>query len=209
MTKLSLVGDALVCGVCGSAPRLSAANANCVKQDCSSCGFAQLWTRGLRPKLVHSNGKLKPGVSRVWLTQMEWDRLKTGGDDSTSEDDLRQRREGTLIDLLDEFEPIQNSWVPHRFLISHAKVVTTELDENSMPGLVEEDVDYSENGQLVRRFALQRDYWTIISYTLLIAISAFLVSSVWRDRRSALAKGVAVTVEQEGASEVDSLVPGI
>ena len=61
-------------------------------------------------------------MSRVWLTQMQWDRIKTGGDGSSSEDDLRQQREGTLIELLDEFEPVQNTWVPHRYHIVHAKV---------------------------------------------------------------------------------------
>ena len=91
--------------------------------------------------------------------------------------------------MLDEFEPIQNTWVSHRFFITHAKVIATELDRNATPGLVQEDSDYSENGALVRKFALQRDYWTIVHYTLLISIAAFLVSSVWRDRRSALSKG--------------------
>ena len=56
----------------------------------------------MRKKLVYDSGKLKPGVSRVWLTVIQWDRIKTGGDGSKSEDDLRQRCEGTLIEFLDQ-----------------------------------------------------------------------------------------------------------
>eukprot|EP00966_Prymnesium_polylepis_P186438 4321511-Prymnesium_polylepis.1 len=97
---------------------------------------------------------------------MEWDRLKTGGDGSTSEDDLRQRREGTLIQMLDEFEPIQNTWVPHRFFITHAKVVATELDQSALPGMIRDDSDYSENGEVVREHALQRDYSRSFNFTL-------------------------------------------
>ena len=126
---MSEVGNQLVC-----APCLQDAEAKCLRGECS-CGFKQWWKEGVRPKLVYANGTLKPGVSRVWLTKMQWDRVKTGGDGSSSEDDLRQRREGTLIELLDEFEPVQNTWVPHRFLIVHAKardaLLEPQLELNS------------------------------------------------------------------------------
>ncbi len=38
--------------------------------------------------------KLRPDVSRVWLTRIQWDHI----------DDLRQKREGTVIEFLDETE---------------------------------------------------------------------------------------------------------
>jgi len=117
---MSQVGNEMVCADC-----LQDADAKCLRGNCS-CGFQRLWTKGIRPKLVYSNGKLKPGISRVWLTTMQWDRVKTGGDGSSAEDDLRQKREGTVIELLDEFEPVQNAWTPHRYNIVNAKVAAKE-----------------------------------------------------------------------------------
>jgi hypothetical protein len=120
---MSQVGNAMVspCASC-----LQEANAQCLR-GCGKCGFQRLWSKGIRPKLVYPSGKLRPGVSRVWLTKMHWDRVKSGGDGSSSEDDLRQKREGTVIDLLDEFEPIQNTWTPHRYNIVNAKVSVQAL----------------------------------------------------------------------------------
>ena len=203
LTLMDHVGNELVCG-----GRLQDAKAACVRGDCSCCGFDRLWFKTLRPKLVYDSGKLKPGVSRVWLTKMQWDRLKTGGDGSSSEDELRQSREGTVIELLDELKLIQDAWIPHRFNIVHAKVAAKECEENNPPGVVLESSDFSENGEIVKKDALQQEYWTIIYYTLLISIAWFLLSEVWKDRASLLPVGASVTVELEGASTPGSLVPG-
>jgi hypothetical protein len=46
----------------------------------------------VRQTLIYDNsdGKLRPDVSEVWLSNMIRDVIKTGRDGSNSEDDLRQ-----------------------------------------------------------------------------------------------------------------------
>ena len=63
-----------------------------------------------------------------------------------SEDDLRQSCEGTLIEFLDQYEPVDKSMVPHAFHIDHTRAAT-ERDENATPGKVFDDSDWSENGR--------------------------------------------------------------
>ena len=102
------------------ADNLDDADAKCIRQECPNCpNFHRMWsapTTGLRCELVDPHGSLKPGVSPVWSQQLQWSRIKSGGDGSSKEDDLRQKREGTLIQLLDEFEPVQKANVRHQVL---------------------------------------------------------------------------------------------
>jgi hypothetical protein len=64
----------------------------CLSDECESCGFKALWM-SVRKTLVFDvpAGKLRPGVSEVWTTEMIWDLIKSSGDGSKSEDDLRQQ----------------------------------------------------------------------------------------------------------------------
>ena len=162
--------------------------------------FHRMWSApssGLRCELVDSFGKLKPGVSTVWMQQLQWSRIKSGGDGSNKEDDLRQKREGTLIQLLDEFEPVQKLNIRHQFHIEQSRSAEGDFSRNSIPGMVDCKSDYSENGSLEKPKQLQSEYWVIIYYTLLISITSFLVSGVWRERESVLPIGADVTVEPE------------
>ena len=108
---------------------LADADGTCIHNECAKCGFKTLWSKKLRPKLLDSFGKLKPGASRVWLTVLQWERVKSGGDGSSSEDDLRQSCEGTLLELLDEFEPVHNKWVPHRHRVGQSKAAGAIADQ--------------------------------------------------------------------------------
>jgi hypothetical protein len=87
-----------------------------------------VWQR-VRKTLVFDSpdGKLRPDVSRVWLTRIQWDLIKTGGDDSNSEDDLRQKREGTVIEFLDETEAAFKNFTPHSYLIEQSKTADHEV----------------------------------------------------------------------------------
>jgi len=48
---------------------------------------------------------------------------------------------------------------------------------------------------------MQSEYWHIKYYSLLIMISAFLIASLWKCRKSALAAKAEVTVQLESSSE--------
>ena len=75
------------------------------------------------------------------------------------------------------------------------------------PRVLDGDSDYSENGPIANAREIQSEYWVMKTSTLFISIWSFLLYSAWRDRRGALAKGSAVTVEPEGESVVGSLEP--
>ena len=94
-----------------------------VRLNLTSCGFSALWYP-VRKTLVYDApaGKLRPEVSKVWLSRIKWDRIKTGGDGSQVEDDLRQQREGTLIEFLDEACTAYSNFTPHSFHIEQAKM---------------------------------------------------------------------------------------
>lgn len=190
-SKASLMG--LICADC-----LDDADSRCIRGECAQCGFSLIWSRGLRPKLVDSYGKLKPDVSPIWMQWVQWSRIKSGGDGSNKEDDLRQTREGAIIQLLDEFEPVQKHHIRHSFHIEQSKAAEGEYSRNCIPGMIDCKSDYSENGSLEKAKQLQSEYWIIIYYTLLISIASFLVSAAWRERSSVLPIGAEVTVEPVG-----------
>jgi hypothetical protein len=48
-------------------------------------------------------------------------------------------------------------------------------------------------------------YWSIVYYSLLITISSFLITSIWKDRTSALKSGDEVTVEPHDKSFNDNV----
>jgi hypothetical protein len=179
----------------------------CVRGKCT-CGFPRLWSRGVRPKLVDPFGKLRPGVSKMWLHTLQWECLKTGASGSSDEDELRQSHEGTIIEYFDELEPVMGHSLPHGFHIDQSKEADRELHENAVPGMIDEDSDWSENGSLEARDQLQQEYWIIVHYSLLISIARFLVMSCWVDTESALPKGAEVTVEPSERSPITAeLVP--
>ena len=192
--------------VCGK--DLPSANLDCIRGKCSKCGFKRLWSKGLRPKLVDPFHKLRPGVSRVWLTKMQWDRVKSGGDGSSSEDDLRQRCEGTLIELLDATELVETNTLGHSFHIEQSKVAARECDQHVGPCMLCDDSDWSENGEIVIKKQMQMEYWVTVYYSLLISITAFLVTANWMDKRSALAAGTEVTVELSEREVTTEVVAG-
>ena len=123
--------SALVCA-CHSAEKLESADAACLRDDCRRCGFNALW-QPMQSKLVYDSPgeKLRRGVCKVWLTSMNWDRIKIGGDGSNSETELRQQQEGTLIQFLDEACQAYSNFTPHCFHIEKSKSADHEYKENA------------------------------------------------------------------------------
>lgn len=190
--------SSLLCSGC-----FKTAAATCVRGDCERCGFAKLWSSGVRKEILDADGNLRANSSQIWRQELQWHRIRTGGDGSNSEDDLRQTREGSVVKFLDEFEEVQKHQVRHSFHIQHAKAAESDFARNSIPGMLDEKSDWSENGSLEKRDQLQSEYWTISYYSLLISITSFLVASVWKDRSSVLSIGTHVTVEPLGSTAPD------
>ena len=63
------------------APTLQVAQPTCLLGQCALCGFHVVVWQPVRKTLVFDSppGQLRPDVSRVWLTRIQWDRIKTGG----------------------------------------------------------------------------------------------------------------------------------
>ena len=84
---------------------------------CNQCGFRQIWSAGLRQRLVDDQGELKPGINPIWLQTIKWDRFKTekpAEGSSDQKETLRSDRQGTIIDFFDDFEPVMDKYAYHR-----------------------------------------------------------------------------------------------
>lgn len=200
-SKQEIVQEFL-CG--GSVPNASKA---CVMGECPHCGFSQLWSKGLRKDIVGAEGNVKSGVDKAWLTKIKWERIKSGNKTlatdplqsqptMTSNEILRQRCEGTIIDLLDEFElRVMPKYPFHRQTLINQKKADSDREANMPPGVLDADSDYSENGPIANAREIQSEYWTLKTYTLFISIWSYLSSSAWKDREGLLHVGQRVTVE--------------
>ena len=85
---------------------------------CKKCGFARIRMNGLWKKLVSCGGNLKSGVHPVWLTEIKWSRYKSHEPGSGEKALLLQPRSGSIIDFLDEFEPVSRIYAYH----SHSQI---------------------------------------------------------------------------------------
>ena len=186
--------------------------APCLDQECCSCSFARIWSRGLRPKVLKldPNGKseaVRDDVSSLWEKQLSWDVVKSS--DEGDDRDLRHTITGTVTELLDACEDVFKGWVPHRYHAVQAREAEIECDRNVTPAKLRNNSDWSENGEIVLKLQMQSEYWSIKYYSLLISITSFLVASVWKDRQSALKAKTEVTVQPADApAESISYVAG-
>jgi hypothetical protein len=131
----------------------------CLSGKCESCGFKALWLP-VRKTLVFDDaaGKLSPGVSEVWTTDMIWDSVQTGGDGSKSEDDLRQQHSGTVIAFLDKAMQAYSNFVAHSFHMQPTKTADRECYENTVPGMIRDNTDWSENGECKVKHQMHSEY---------------------------------------------------
>ena len=123
--------------VCGSS--IATARHDCVAGTCTQCGFRKMWSQGLRKSLIDSSGNLKPGIDKVWLTNIKYERLSSskkppanningeqstpGTNQSPEKELMRQRCEGTIIELIDEFETkVMAKYPYHRKTLANQKL---------------------------------------------------------------------------------------
>jgi len=89
--------------------------------------------------------------------------------------------------------------------IDQAKVTDRESEKHTVPGMIRDKSDWSKNSECKVEDQIQSEYWTVVYYSLLISITSFLVTSLWKDREGAFKKGAEVTVEPEVNSECGSV----
>ena len=172
---------------------------------CKKCGFARIWTNGLRKKLVSGGGNLKSGVHPVWLTEMKWSRYKSHKPGPGEKELLLQPRSGSIIDFLDEFEPVSRKYAYHRYILHRTRESNTQFERSAMPGMLKVDIDWAENLSLPNAFSIQSEYWLTHSASLFICIAKVLLLSSWSATTGQLKiatrdgkPGAEVTVELEG-----------
>ncbi|KAL3892591.1 MAG: hypothetical protein SGPRY_014983, partial [Prymnesium sp.] len=196
-TKMSVIANALVCSECLS----DSTKLECLDGACSRCGFQRLWSEGLRPHI--------DGADPFWGQEISWDTIKPGDDTDASnvENDLRHHVSGTIIDFLEEFETVRRNWIPHRFHAMQVKAAERELEQNMTPHKIRKNTDWSENGEIIVKDQMQSEYWHTKYYSLLITISAFLITDSWIDREGALPAQAVVTVQPESVVPLDGAPP--
>ena len=196
-------------------PLLSLPNGSFIIPSLGQFGMGSMVLQGA----LDAYGKLKPGADNVWLTKIKWERIKSSAKANTTgqppkpdeKEMLRERCEGTIIDLLDEFEKhVMPKYPFHRQTLIIQRQADQQRDDNLPPLVLDVDSDHSENGTIANAREIQSEYWRMNYFSLFISIWSYLCSEAWLDRSGALHKGDAVTFEPEGASVPGSLelVPG-
>lgn len=203
--KSEMVKD-LVCGGC-----LETASPECVAANCPQCGFQALW-KPVRNKLVGANGQLCDGTHRHWQSRIRYEVLRSGGstpsDGSNSDEKeaLRERREASVIEFLDDFLKSSAKFPAHRQLIRASKAAALARERNAWIGMLLSDYDWSENGVIMTARQIQSEYWSLVHFSLFIQITWYLSSEAWLHQRSLLAVGAEVTVQSD-ANDFSSLAP--
>jgi hypothetical protein len=189
--------------VCGGV--LADAKKSCVDGDCGACGFQQWWSKGYRKKVVEyegpNKGKLKADAPAAWRHVLRWERLKKGASkekpvegskeaEASGKEPLRETVRGTAVQLLDEFEErMSKKAVIHRRVRLDTAMAQKQLKQNAWLGMLLSDYDWAENGVLELARQIQSEYWSLISYSLFISITSYLLPSFWKDRTSELKRG--------------------
>jgi hypothetical protein len=202
ITSRTAFANALVCSDCLGDDTKEV----CLNQDCLSCSFARLWSRGLRPKVMAlddggATEAVRNDVSSLWEKQLSWDMVKSADDSGGDGRDLRHTITGTVVEALDACQAVFSGWVPHRYHAWQAHEAETECDRNLTPAKLRNNSDWSENGEIVLKLQMQSEYWSIKYYSLLISITSFLLASAWKDREGALKAKAEVTVQPDDAPE--------
>jgi len=205
---------------------LHEANRACETSKCTACGFARLWSEGLRKQLFNRNycevsrkwtQKFRPGVDSEWAEEVFWseytsrparERGKVLRDNEEADQDWKasvsnarettlDTVEGTVCDFLDAFEECLANHIPHRVCHETSKRADRQFHHQRRPFMVCVNVDYSENGPIANSRKLQSDHWISKQFTLLIFVYDWLCVKTWNDKTSSLNVGDEVTVNGE------------
>lgn len=114
---------------------------------------------------------------------------------------MLETRRGTIIDYLDYLEENLSRHILHRNLVSSEHRSKQQYHRNSRPRCVEDDIDFSENGNIANFDKVQSEHWVTIQYTLMMSIILFLLADEWNKTTGELTKGDEVTVNGELAGD--------
>ena len=79
---------------------------DCAHGSCNRCGFATIWSLGLRLHIIDNKGDVKPDAPVEFQSKLTWQRCKTSNNKSPGEakEALHEDCSGTIVQFLDEFE---------------------------------------------------------------------------------------------------------
>ena len=189
-----------------------AGRAACINGTCPLCGFATLWSKGLRRHVVDKDGNVLASAPKEFESEVKWMRIRSSkvGTPGEAKQTNYEAKTGTLVQFLDEFErDVMRKYPHHRFIVSRTKATAAEFDRNRGPGWVQSDVDFAMDGEIPPPGgrAIQSDHWSPMSFTLFVQVVSWLDSAAWKSRDSELSKNTAVTVEPAAASTPGSIHP--
>ena len=120
---------------------------------------------------------------------------------------MRERKEATIIDLLDEFQLKTVGYPGHRELVLQVKQAALQFHRTRVPGMLGSNYDWSENGLIGTARQIQSEYWSLVYYSLFIQITDYLCCTAWLHRSSLLSVGTEVTVELVEGNSFGQLMP--
>ena len=103
----------------------------------------------------------------------------------------------TIIDFLDELEPVYNKYVYHRYILERTRESNLQFERSARPGMLKLDVDWAENYTMLNAREIQSEYWLMHQASIFVCIGKMLLQSAWGARLGELQEGSEVTVEEE------------
>ena len=104
----------------------------------------------------------------------------------------------SIIEFLDEFEPVCNKYVYHRYILERTRESNLQFERAARPGMLKLDVDWAENYTMLNAREIQSEYWLMHQASLFVCIGKMLLQSAWDAKSGQLQEGSEVTVEDEG-----------
>ena len=105
----------------------------------------------------------------------------------------------SIIDFLDEFEPVCNKYLYHRYILERTRESNLQFERSARPGMLKLDVDWAENYTMLNAREIQSEYWLMHQASMFVCIGKMLLASAWQAESGELEPGAEVTVEAEGA----------
>ena len=193
----------------------------CASSTCPNCGFARLWSCGVRRSLEDGEGNIRSDVDEPWRRRVTWKRIinvpvpatnSTGVADENEEARVGKKkelthelREGTVVDFLDEFEGVVVKHLEHRSTLAREKETSLVFDRCRRPGLAARDMDYGENYTIEEARQVQSEHWCSKQCTIFMSVWSWIKVLEWDKSTGDLDVGAEVVVDGElaGAERVE------